>query len=62
MAVTKREVQSCIENVQSMRGYILSLMQLNAQLRPVLEPMIRKDLNSLATKLDYILSMSEANT
>ena len=42
-----------------MRNYILANMQLHPALRPILEPMIRKDLNSLATKLDYILSVSE---
>jgi hypothetical protein len=59
MAVQKRDVQGCVEHVESMRGYLLANMQLYPQLRPIFEPLIRKDLNSLATKLDYILSMSE---
>jgi hypothetical protein len=62
MAVLKREVRGCIEHASSMREYILSVMRTEPQLRSYLEPLIRKDLNSLADKLAYIEDMAEANT
>ena len=61
MAVQKRDVQGCIENVESARDYILKVMRIEPKLRNYLEPLIRKDLNPLAQRLDYILSMSESS-
>lgn len=57
--INKREVRGCIENVESMRNYIIDVMRAQPALRQFLEPLIRLDLNPLHQRLDYIESVAD---
>lgn len=57
--INKREVRGCIENVQSIRAQMLDSMEREPKLRRYFEEIIRRDLNPLSSRLDYIESIAD---